>query len=96
MYMDRKQKSPNDEILIYDYSQHCFSLMTHFYETTYHWLKFENKIIKDDEATAKAMKYFGIDQELLDNNFNEKREVSTYWSEKPETKVLIKSRSKNE
>ncbi|AUF83818.1 alpha/beta hydrolase [Mesoplasma syrphidae] len=96
MYMDRKPNSPNDEILIYDYSQHCFSLMTHFYQTTYHWLKFENKIVKDDDATAKAMKYFGIDQEMLDSNFYEAKELSTYWSEKPSTKVLVKSRGKNE
>ncbi|AVN63866.1 alpha/beta hydrolase [Mesoplasma florum] len=79
LFVKRTIHSRDDEILIYDYSSHCLSLKHHYYQTVYRWLVFENKIMKDDEATERALKNLGINSEIIDNNFLEKYEVNTFY-----------------
>lgn len=79
LFVKRSIYSRDDEILIYDYSKHCLSLKYHYYQTVYRWLQFENKIMKDDEATERALRNLGISKEVIDNNFLEKYEVNTLY-----------------
>lgn len=79
LFIDRSQKNTNDEIMIYNYSTHAFALKKHYNKQIYHWLKFENKIIQDDEATKKAMIAFSITEELMHNNLEEKYEVKSMY-----------------
>ncbi|WP_280123369.1 alpha/beta hydrolase family protein [[Acholeplasma] multilocale] len=96
LYANRKTISPDDEILIYNFSAHCFSLKTHYYQTAYRWLQFENKIIGNDEATKNALEKLGISQEIIDNDFNESDEISTFYSNptRKEIKTPIKKAKK--
>ncbi|WP_031542597.1 alpha/beta hydrolase family protein [Mesoplasma photuris] len=78
-YILRKNMNINDDdIIIYNFSSHCNSLKEHYYQNIYNWLMFENKIIKNDETTQKALIKLGITEEIIDNNFEEKHEVITF------------------
>ncbi|WP_027875580.1 alpha/beta hydrolase family protein [Mesoplasma chauliocola] len=79
LFVKRSIHSRDDEILIYDYSKHCLSLKYHYYQTVYRWLQFENKVMKNDEATEKALKNLGISNEAIQENFFEKYEVNTFY-----------------
>lgn len=79
IFSDRSKYRMKDEILIYNFSPHAFSIKNHFYRQVYHWLIFENKIINDNKATHKALAYFGITQETLMNNKQEKYEIYSYY-----------------
>ncbi|WP_434329089.1 alpha/beta hydrolase [Mycoplasma capricolum] len=79
MFINRKKFNLNDEILIYETSKHCLSLKEHYYQTIYRILKFENKIIKDNNKTNIALEKMGITDKIILNNFNEKKEISTFF-----------------
>lgn len=79
LYSDRKEYNLGDEILIYNFSNHGYSLKEHFYRQVYHWLMFENKIMKNDALTRKALAAFEINQDHLMNNGQEEAEVYTFY-----------------
>ncbi|PPE04409.1 alpha/beta hydrolase [Entomoplasma ellychniae] len=79
LFIKRSIHSRDDEILIYDSSRHALSLRYHFKQTVYRWLKFENKIMKDDEATRKALEYFDLDKIKDNDDFDEKVELNTFY-----------------
>lgn len=79
MFINRKKFNLNDELLIYETSKHCLSLKEHYYQTIYRILQFENKIIKDNNKTSIALEKMGIIDKIILNNFNEKKEISTFF-----------------
>ncbi|AJM71662.1 alpha/beta hydrolase [Mycoplasma yeatsii] len=79
LFINRSRTIKNDELLIYNFSGHCTSLKEHYSQTIYRWLKFENKIINDDNATKKALEKLGIADKIIENNFNESLEISTFY-----------------
>ncbi|ATZ16777.1 alpha/beta hydrolase [Williamsoniiplasma luminosum] len=80
LFIDRKSFSPNDEILIYNFSAHGFSLKEHLISQTYHWIKFENKVIgTDKQISINALEKMGIDQNTILNNQEEKYEIKTFY-----------------
>ncbi|PPE03951.1 alpha/beta hydrolase [Williamsoniiplasma lucivorax] len=80
LFADRKLFSPLDEILIYDFSAHGFSLKEHFISQAYHWIKFENKVIgTDKKISIKALENMGIDENTILNNKEEKYEINTFY-----------------
>ncbi|AEM68749.1 alpha/beta hydrolase [Mycoplasma putrefaciens] len=78
LYIDRINHCKDDEILIYNSCSHCFALKNHYYQTVYRILMFENKIIKEDLTTKKALEKMNITDEIIKNNFNEIKEVPTF------------------
>ncbi|MDQ0567763.1 alpha/beta hydrolase [Mycoplasma yeatsii] len=78
LYIDRVKHCKDDEILLYNSCNHCFALKDHYYRTVYSTLMFENKIIKDHNATKKALEKMNITKEIIKNNFNEIKEVATF------------------
>lgn len=79
LFINRSRTIKNDELLIYNFCGHCNSLKEHYNQTVYRWLKFENKIINDDNATKKALEKLGIVDKIIENNFNESLEISTFY-----------------
>ncbi|ATZ19011.1 alpha/beta hydrolase [Williamsoniiplasma somnilux] len=86
IFVLRSQKNHDDEILVYDWSAHTLALKSHHNKQIYHWLKFENKIIKNDIATKKALEFFGISEEFMKKNPEEKKEIYTLHFNSSESK----------
>ncbi|KIM13940.1 alpha/beta hydrolase [Mycoplasma capricolum] len=82
LFINRSIYNSDDELLIYNSCNHCFSFKEHYYQTIYRILMFENKIIKDNNATKLALDKMGISDEIINNNFNEIKEVSTFYFSK--------------
>ncbi|QVK02656.1 alpha/beta hydrolase [Mycoplasma mycoides] len=78
LFINRTIYNDNDELVLYNSCNHCFSFKEHYYQTIYKILMFENKIIKDDNATKIALNKMNITNEVINNNFNEIKEVSTF------------------
>ncbi|WP_434341837.1 alpha/beta hydrolase [Mycoplasma putrefaciens] len=79
LFINRSKTIKNDELLIYSFCNHCSSLKEHYFQTIYQWLKFENKIIKDDQATTSAFEKLKITNSIINSNFNESLEISTFY-----------------
>ncbi|WFQ94103.1 alpha/beta hydrolase [Mycoplasma feriruminatoris] len=78
LFINRSIYNNDDELLIYNWCNHCFSFKEHYYQTIYRTLMFENKIIKDNDATKIALLKMGITDEVIKNNFNEIKDVPTF------------------
>lgn len=79
LFADRKNKSVQDEIIIYNFSTHALSLKEHYVSQLYHWIMFENKIMGDHESTQRALAKFNLSQDLVLNNPEERYEVYTFY-----------------
>lgn len=85
-FIKRSVHSRDDEILIYDVSKHCMALKYHYKQTIYRWIKFENKIMKNNELTNKALEKFGLTKDIVDRDFDEQIEINTLYLNSSEMK----------